>query len=759
MKSHIQLFKYIKILVVLLIPMMAFGQSMASIKGMIQSSDGEALPSVNAFLKNTDKGSSTDVNGMFNIENITPGSYTLEISYIGYEMVSKKLNLTQGQILTVDFSLNSANNVLDEISVKGESLKLENSTITIDVVNIDDIKNLNIEQPLRLIEQVPGVDLVAYRQGGVADQFSIRGFGGGGHGGEAGVEIDGISLNEAEGHSDGYADLNILIPLNLKRLKVYKGPSSVLFGRFAQGGTLSLETRKGGEYQDISLRAGSYNTLDAQYAQGNTILLGKSKKALQTNLAFQFFNSDGYSDNSEVLKGNISGRASYEITDKTDISVSLMGHQSQWNGPGYIPEAQYLIEEKRRQQDVFGENDGGAKQFYSERVDLNHSFSSSLKLLLFGYAVQQDFSRFAKFNYSPGGQSETFNTRDVYATGGSLNGRSTVSKIGIDWLAGLEYYNEKTDRFRWSSTDRIRNNLTEERYFSVQSISAFMQGEFEISQYFRPSLGLRYDTFKGDFEGRDPNVENVNNKIQDLSHISPKLGFRSTLVENFDLRASVSNGFSLPNSSAKYDAVINLDPVELWQYEVGLSYTKVENFTLDVAAFTLNSSKEIVEFPPGSGILLNSGKTQRSGIETKASVNVAKSLVLTGTFSYIETEIKESREDYLVGKGLTGIPKTIATFDVNYTSESGFGSRFRIRDVGPYFVSQTNNASYEGYTVSNLTLFYNFSGYKASTGRIFLEVLNLFDSKYSESVFGDDTSKSFAPAPTRNVMLGINYSF
>ena len=36
-------------------------------------------------------------------------------------------------------------------------------------------------------------------------------------------------------------------------------------------------------------------------------------------------------------------------------------------------------------------DDGGAKEFYSQRLDINHNFSDNLRMLVFGYAVQQDF--------------------------------------------------------------------------------------------------------------------------------------------------------------------------------------------------------------------------------------------------------------------------------------------------------------------------------------------------------------------------------
>lgn len=734
----------------------ALAHEMGSIKGKIVSETGKPLENVNVFIRNTDRGTSTDENGSFSFKEVPVGKYTIEATIIGYEYTAQQIVVKADKTANMDFTMNATFVQLSEISVKGGALKAKNSTTTINVIKLDEIQSLNIDQPARLIEQVPGVDLGAYRQGGVADVFSIRGFGGGGHAGQAGVQVNGISLNEAEGHADGYADLNILIPINLSEMKVYKGPSSVLFGRFAQGGTLAFETRKGGDYQNVSISGGSFNTIDAQVALGQPFSIGKKK--LRSNLAFQIYKTDGYSENSDFLKGNFSGRLSYNITDKTDIALSLRGHSSEWDAPGYIPGDQFYNKQLRNQQAKNAEDDGGSKNFLSQRLDINHTINDNLRLLIYGYSVQQNFTRFAKFGFQPGGQEERFNTRNVYSTGGSLNGKSSIGSIGLDWTAGLEYYNEGTDRKRWATSDRVREEQTEQRKFSIQSISAYAQGEFDVSQYFRPSIGLRYDTYNGSFTNEDPGQQEFTRELNNLSSLSPKIGVRSTLFRGFDVRASISNGFSLPNSTTKYDPDLNVEPTQLWQYETGINYNYKNWLELDAAAYILNTSQEVVENPPGSGVLVNAGMTQRRGIETKVRFKPIPALKLSSSFSYTETEIINNPEESLLGKELTSIPATISNFNLSYTLKSGIGAKFSLRDVGSYATSTDNSAYYDGYTVSDISFYYNFGGRITQKGRIFLEINNIFNEIYAESVFGSVGSQAFAPAPLRNFMMGISYN-
>ena len=434
--------------VLLLFFSMIHAQENASILGTVLSEFDDGLEGVTVMLQNTTKGTTTDKEGQFVLANLAPGEYTLVVTSIGFEDNVKVITVKANEKKRVTFKLLTSMTLLSEITIRGEALDPRNQTITVNEIDREQIQTLNIDLPIRIIEQIPGVDLLSYNQGGVADQFSIRGFGGGGHEGQAGAQIDGVSLNEAEGHSDGYADLNILIPLNLEKVKVYKGPSSVLFGRFAEGGTLAMETRKGGDYQDVSISGGSFNTLNAQFATGKGILLGDQERKLQTNLAFQFFQSDGYAENSDNIRGNLTGRVAYQLTDKTDVALSLRGHRSEWDAAGYISEARINNEALRNTQEVNAENDGGAKQFYSQKVDINHTFNDELRLLVFGYAVQQEFTRFAKFGLDPGGQTERFNTREVYATGASLNGRNNIGSVEMNWIAGAEFYTEGTERMR-----------------------------------------------------------------------------------------------------------------------------------------------------------------------------------------------------------------------------------------------------------------------------------------------------------------------
>ncbi len=88
------------------------------------------------------------------------------------------------------------------------------------------IRQRQVPQVQQLFREVAGMAVRGLGYDGVADSMTLRGFSGGGHGGDVGFAIDGIPLNEASSHADGYADLNVVVPLEIEGIDVFKGPVS-----------------------------------------------------------------------------------------------------------------------------------------------------------------------------------------------------------------------------------------------------------------------------------------------------------------------------------------------------------------------------------------------------------------------------------------------------------------------------------------------------------------------------------------------------
>ena len=98
-----------------------FSQS-GTMKGVVTDKDtGEAIPFANVVLY-VDSivygGASSDFDGKYIIEPITPGNYTLQITYLGYETIQiSEIHIEKEQLQTRNFGMNSKAIILDEFVV------------------------------------------------------------------------------------------------------------------------------------------------------------------------------------------------------------------------------------------------------------------------------------------------------------------------------------------------------------------------------------------------------------------------------------------------------------------------------------------------------------------------------------------------------------------------------------------------------------------------------------------------------------------
>ncbi len=132
------------------------------INGYIRDSKtGETLVGATVLLKDTKYGSRTNKMGYFSIINLPAGKYTIQVSYLGYEKITKEIILKNNISLREDFELKQNSLMQDEIFVDADR-EVEKRQISISKVNvpIQTIKNMHIggESDLfRTLQYLPGV--------------------------------------------------------------------------------------------------------------------------------------------------------------------------------------------------------------------------------------------------------------------------------------------------------------------------------------------------------------------------------------------------------------------------------------------------------------------------------------------------------------------------------------------------------------------------------------------------------------------------
>ncbi|MCH8319147.1 MAG: carboxypeptidase-like regulatory domain-containing protein, partial [Bacteroidetes bacterium] len=162
--AHFQIFKLL------------FAQT-AEIRGFLLDKDSEEpIIYTTVYLKGTNYGTSSDVNGYFSITKIPPGNYTLMVSSIGYDSLSMPVSLKAGRILTKKYFLKEAVKELETVEVKGIRInKQENVNISITTISPREIRimpSIGGEPDLaQYLQILPGI----ISTGDQAGQLYIRG--------------------------------------------------------------------------------------------------------------------------------------------------------------------------------------------------------------------------------------------------------------------------------------------------------------------------------------------------------------------------------------------------------------------------------------------------------------------------------------------------------------------------------------------------------------------------------------------------------
>src|SRR5215475_5744640 len=157
-----------------------FAQERAAITGRVTDSSGSVLQGAEVLVEPTGARTTSDAQGQFFINNLTPGHYTLTVTYVGFSELKKELDVTAGQPALVDagMSLSSVNTQVlvtsERVVGEAEAINRERSADNIVQVLPDDVirslPNANLADALG---RLPSVSLE--RDEGEGKYVQVRG--------------------------------------------------------------------------------------------------------------------------------------------------------------------------------------------------------------------------------------------------------------------------------------------------------------------------------------------------------------------------------------------------------------------------------------------------------------------------------------------------------------------------------------------------------------------------------------------------------
>ncbi|MDP3147707.1 MAG: TonB-dependent receptor [Ignavibacteria bacterium] len=233
----------ITILLYLFANAMLFAGNTGKINGSVKdAATGEPLIGVSIVIEGSNKGAASDVDGKFVILGISPGTYSLVASYIGYQ----KITLTNVKVVIdrttdVSFKMNEVSIKFDkEVVVRATrppiALDVSSSKRDIEISEVDAVPLLNFNSMLNLQPGTIFQTRTNDAQEQITTELSVRG------GTGVGVYVDGLNITEALS-SGSLTNFNMS---SLKAAEILSGGFNAEYGNI-RSGIINVVTKDGGE--------------------------------------------------------------------------------------------------------------------------------------------------------------------------------------------------------------------------------------------------------------------------------------------------------------------------------------------------------------------------------------------------------------------------------------------------------------------------------------------------------------------------------
>jgi hypothetical protein len=573
----------------------------ATIRGTIMDGKlGDRLPGAIIYVRDLDKGASTNGQGEFEIE-LPTGKHHLQISFVGFEPMQQEIELIESGDAIFDLFEESHN--LQEIKVSANNTNASRTQMSMMRVDAKQIKELPVlmgeADVIKSVVMMPGVQSV----GELSSGFNVRG----GNVDQNLVLIDGAPVYNTS-HLFGF--FSMINPDAVSDVTFYKGGlparygdrvASVMDVRLKEGSTDHLQL-----YGGIGV-INSRFTLEGPFVKGtkSSFLLGGrstySDWILRQMRNIQFRNSVArFYD----LNGNIN----LHLGDRNNLKI--MGYSSA---------------------DEFNLNSGSLYEYTNLIGALNWKVSSG------GKWVSEFNATYSQYNFSLNEKDEYLSELDYELRTGIEH---ATSKYILSFLP-----NEKlklNGGFQLSAmrvnpgeilpaqdtSSIVQKKVPDEQAFEV---AGFAEGEFDISDNFSVTLGLRYSRFTtvgpetvyryGPNYSRsldrvlDSLVFGENKPVKTYQGLEPRVSFRYKLNSGGSLRWAYQRVYQYLNQISNTSVV---SPADFWKMsDYHLQPLISDQFALgyfkDVPQKGVEASAEmyykklqnLIEYKNGAHLLMN----------------------------------------------------------------------------------------------------------------------------------------------------------
>lgn len=211
----------------------------------------ETIPGVNVAIQELQQGAVTDSEGVYLIENIPPGTYTLRASFVGYDAFETEVTVEPDQRITQNIELSPGAVGLDEVVVTGYGEEQTAAELTGSVSNVseEEIEGVPVQSTEQLLQgRTAGVQVSATSGNpGAGFSIDVRGDGSINAGSRPLYVVDGVQMSfDANSYLTDRTPLNAINPGDIESIQVLKdAAAAAIYGAQAANGVVLIETKSG----------------------------------------------------------------------------------------------------------------------------------------------------------------------------------------------------------------------------------------------------------------------------------------------------------------------------------------------------------------------------------------------------------------------------------------------------------------------------------------------------------------------------------
>lgn len=139
-----------------------FSQQLKSARGRVKSLDGLGLSNASILLHYSDRSDSlktiSQENGLFSFNNLTHSTFTIEITYVGFQKIIKSFDFSDktDQVIIDDIVMYPSAGLMSNITLESQKIQIKEDTVSYKVDSTMYRKNDNVES---LLKNLPGVQV------------------------------------------------------------------------------------------------------------------------------------------------------------------------------------------------------------------------------------------------------------------------------------------------------------------------------------------------------------------------------------------------------------------------------------------------------------------------------------------------------------------------------------------------------------------------------------------------------------------------